>query len=33
MKTGRFIFVDSDLKIDQIKYHIELDRQRKEQLH
>lgn len=32
MKTGRFIFVDSDLKIDQIKYHISLDRERMSQL-
>ena len=32
MKTGRFLFVDSDLKMDQIKYRIELDRERMNQL-
>lgn len=32
MKTGRFLFVDSDLKIDQIKYHIDLKRERMHQL-
>lgn len=32
MKTGRFLFVDSDLKIDQIKYRIKLDRKRMSQL-
>ena len=32
MKTGRFLFVDSDLKIDQIKYRINLNRDRMNQL-
>lgn len=32
LKTGRFIFVDSDLKIDQSKYRITLDRDKMRQL-